>query len=215
MLENCFGSIRPDVKLARKVCDTVLKISGSLVDLMLKNLMAYTKGLNDTVNKRTAELEVEQQKSEQLLQELLPKSVAHDLKLGIQVRAQKYESATILYSDIVGFTSLCSESQPMEVVTLLSGMYARFDIIINQQKGYKVSDKNLLISNQSSDGNHWGCLLRRGRSARTQPPRARQKHCNDCPSSERCMYLISNLPYHSTFPSVFTYSKSLTDPEST
>ncbi|CTQ86710.1 guanylate cyclase [Caenorhabditis elegans] len=138
MLENCFGSVRPDIALARKIIDTVLKMSGSLVDLMIKNLTAYTQGLNETVKNRTAELEKEQEKGDQLLMELLPKSVANDLKNGIAVDPKVYENATILYSDIVGFTSLCSQSQPMEVVTLLSGMYQRFDLIISQQGGYKM-----------------------------------------------------------------------------
>ena len=46
--------------------------------------------------------------------------------------------ATVMYSDIVGFTSLCSESQPMEVVTLLSGVFKAFDGIIDQHQAYKV-----------------------------------------------------------------------------
>uniref|UniRef100_A0A8R1HY76 guanylate cyclase n=1 Tax=Caenorhabditis japonica TaxID=281687 RepID=A0A8R1HY76_CAEJA len=138
MLENCFGANRPDVPLARKITDTVLKMSGSLVDLMIKNLTAYTQGLSETVAIRTAELTAETEKNDQLLMELLPPSIATDLKLGIRVDAKTYKQATILYSDIVGFTSLCSESEPIEVVTLLQGMYQRFDLIISQQGGYKM-----------------------------------------------------------------------------
>ena len=43
------------------------------------------------------------------------RSVAEELKVGRRVNAKNYKSCTVLYSDIVGFTALCSESKPMEV----------------------------------------------------------------------------------------------------
>ena len=43
------------------------------------------------------------------------RSVAEDLKRGKQVQARYYESVTIYFSDIVGFTKLCSESDPYQV----------------------------------------------------------------------------------------------------
>uniref|UniRef100_A0A1I7T5F9 guanylate cyclase n=1 Tax=Caenorhabditis tropicalis TaxID=1561998 RepID=A0A1I7T5F9_9PELO len=137
-LENCFGNNRPDIKLVRKVIDTVLKMQGSLVDLMIKNLTSYTVGLTKTVEIRTVQLQVEQRKSDALLAELIPSSIARELQTGFRIEPKIYPNATILYSDIVGFTSLCSQSSPMEVVTLLSGMYQRFDLIISQQGGYKM-----------------------------------------------------------------------------
>ncbi|CAO4379351.1 unnamed protein product [Caenorhabditis nigoni] len=138
LLENCFGTNRPDVKLARKIIDTVLKVQGSLVDLMIKNLTAYTEGLSETVRQRTDQLEHEMRKNEDLLRELLPASIAEDVKRGLRPGAKSYSQVTILYSDIVGFTSLCSESKPLEVVNLLSGMYQRFDKIISTNGGYKM-----------------------------------------------------------------------------
>ncbi|CAB3398280.1 unnamed protein product [Caenorhabditis bovis] len=141
ILQRCWSTTpreRPDTSLARKIIDAVLKLPGSLADQMMKNMDAYTGNLEKLVEERTADLKVEQQKADDLLMELLPKMIADQLKIGKTIRAETYESATILYSDIVGFTSLCSESQPMEVVELLSGMYQRFDLIISQQGGYKM-----------------------------------------------------------------------------
>lgn len=66
------------------------------------------------------------------------RSVVDELRLGRRVEPKFYKSVTIMYSDIVGFTSLCSESQPMEVVNLLNGMFKAFDHVISQHKAYKV-----------------------------------------------------------------------------
>ncbi|EPB74361.1 adenylate/guanylate cyclase catalytic domain protein [Ancylostoma ceylanicum] len=129
---------RPDISRARKITDATLKMSGSLVDQMIKNMEEYTNGLEELVKRRTGLLEEAQKKADELLSELLPKSVAEELKVGRRVDAKNYKSASILYSDIVGFTSLCSESEPMEVVALLSGMFQKFDHIISVHNGYKM-----------------------------------------------------------------------------
>ncbi|VDL62970.1 unnamed protein product [Nippostrongylus brasiliensis] len=138
-LTNAIGKDnRPDISRARKITDATLKMSGSLVDQMIKNMEEYTNGLEELVKRRTGLLEQAQQKADELLSELLPKSVAEELKVGRRVEAKNYKSASILYSDIVGFTSLCSESEPMEVVALLSGMFQKFDHIISVHNGYKM-----------------------------------------------------------------------------
>ncbi|KAL3076301.1 hypothetical protein niasHS_013572 [Heterodera schachtii] len=140
LMRRCFGTPeqRPDANMARKITDATLKMSGSLVDQMIKNMEQYTGNLENLVKEQTGKLELEQQKIEQILLELLPKSVVDELRMGRRVEPQFYASVTIMYSDIVGFTSLCSESQPMEVVELLNGMFRYFDQAISEHKAYKV-----------------------------------------------------------------------------
>ncbi|KAI1887457.1 hypothetical protein AGOR_G00190500 [Albula goreensis] len=72
-------------------------------------------------------LEEEKKKTVDLLFTIFPGAVARQLWQGQVVRAKKFENVTMLFSDIVGFTAICSLCTPMQVVTMLNELYTRFD----------------------------------------------------------------------------------------
>lgn len=74
-----------------------------------------------------AELEVERAKSERLLLNVLPASVASRLKESDEVIADGFDAATVLFADIVGFTPLARELAPADVVALLDRVFAGWD----------------------------------------------------------------------------------------
>ena len=74
-----------------------------------------------------AELVVERGKSERLLLNVLPASIASRLKESEQVIADGFPSATVLFADIVGFTALAQGLDPADVVVVLDRVFAGWD----------------------------------------------------------------------------------------
>ena len=57
--------------------------------------------------------------TERLISRILPRDVFKQLSEGASVEPKPYENVTIYFSDIVGFTSLASEMNPLEVIIIL------------------------------------------------------------------------------------------------
>lgn len=70
---------------------------------------------------------MEQRKTERLLLNILPSSIADQLKDTPTTIAEQYESVTILFADIVGFTKLSAEISATELVKLLNYVFSAFD----------------------------------------------------------------------------------------
>ncbi|XP_028838095.1 retinal guanylyl cyclase 2-like isoform X2 [Denticeps clupeoides] len=110
----------------------------NIIDSMLRMLEQYSSNLEELIRERTEELEIEKQKTEKLLTQMLPPSVAEALKVGCTVEPEYFDSVSLYFSDIVGFTTISANSEPIDVVDLLNDLYTIFDAIIGNHDVYKV-----------------------------------------------------------------------------
>jgi len=91
---------------------------------------AYYEGtIQDITKRKLAEdaLHWEREKSERLLLNILPQRIAERLKQDSSAIAERFEEVTILFADIVDFTSWSSRVAPTELVDSLNDIFSAFD----------------------------------------------------------------------------------------
>ncbi|XP_070846767.1 guanylyl cyclase C [Chaetodon trifascialis] len=128
-VENCLGKIISNIHNQE---------NESYMDNMIRRLQMYSRNLEHLVEERTALYKAERDRADCLNFMLLPGPVVKSLKETGVVEPELYEEVTIYFSDIVGFTTLCQYSTPMEVVDMLNDIYKGFDSILDHHDVYKV-----------------------------------------------------------------------------
>jgi guanylate cyclase len=76
-----------------------------------------------------AALRTEQDKAENLLLNILPKSIAEKLKSDTTTIADQFEAASILFADVVDFTPFSQNLPAAEVVGVLDHLFSHFDVL--------------------------------------------------------------------------------------
>jgi adenylate cyclase len=95
-----------------------------------------------------AVMEAEYQRSEALLSNMLPASIAARLKdPERKVIADKYDDASVLFADIAGFTERASHTAPADLVTFLDRLFTDFDALVDKHglEKIKVSGDNYMV----------------------------------------------------------------------
>jgi adenylate cyclase len=83
-------------------------------------------------------LNQERKKSDRLLLNVLPSSVAEELKVKNKVEPRHYESVTVLFTDFVGFTAIAERLSPQELVNELDRCFREFDRIAKRHSLEKI-----------------------------------------------------------------------------
>ncbi|MGF1524304.1 MAG: adenylate/guanylate cyclase domain-containing protein [Leptolyngbyaceae cyanobacterium] len=80
----------------------------------------------------------EQQKSDQLLRNILPAAIVNQLKQFQGSLAQRFDETTVMFADIVNFTPLAAQVQPLELVNLLNQIFSAFDRLVDKYQLEKI-----------------------------------------------------------------------------
>ncbi|ORV96712.1 adenylate/guanylate cyclase domain-containing protein [Mycobacterium kyorinense] len=97
-----------------------------------------------------AVMEAEYERSETLLANIMPASIAARLKDPARnVIADKYDEASVLFADIAGFTERASDTNPAELVRFLDRLYTDFDALVDKHRLEKIKvsgDSYMVVS---------------------------------------------------------------------
>jgi adenylate cyclase len=106
-----------------------LKGKDELGDVMVAFNQMFCRVYDEILQRKKAEeiLRAEQEKSERLLLNILPETIADRLKGGHINIADGFAEVTILFADIVGFTEISSRTSPEALVQLLNSIFSEFD----------------------------------------------------------------------------------------
>jgi adenylate cyclase len=121
-IDSALAASAPDIPGGVVVTYFVLNILG--VSTTAYVLLQYFVRARE---RTLSELEVERGKSERLLLNVLPASVASRLKESEEVIADAFPEATVLFADICDFTPLAQDLAAAEAVALLDRVFARWD----------------------------------------------------------------------------------------
>ncbi|MBX3224868.1 MAG: hypothetical protein KF795_30410 [Labilithrix sp.] len=132
VLYNVFDALlahaEPMYRLSLNLTLFTLGAIGALAarQLELQARVAFVQ--RQVIREQMAALDAERHRSESLLLNVLPRRIAERLKNEPDTTiADRFESATVLFSDIVGFTELSARLVPDEIVRRLDEVFSRFD----------------------------------------------------------------------------------------
>jgi class 3 adenylate cyclase/HD superfamily phosphodiesterase len=92
----------------------------------------------DKVKQQNSKLEKYKKRADDLLYNMLPQEVADDLISKGNAQARHYNSATVMFSDIKGFTKIAEQFRPQDLVKILDKYFTIFDEIIDKYNVEKI-----------------------------------------------------------------------------
>jgi adenylate cyclase len=101
-------------------------VGAASIAFMLLAMFAHQR------NEALAALRVEQEKSEALLVNVLPDSIAARLKAADRTIADHFDATSILFADVVDFTPLSQLLPPAEMVNILDRLFSHFDALVER-----------------------------------------------------------------------------------
>jgi adenylate cyclase len=96
---------------------------------LLELVSAVATQLGSLIQRKQTEsaLKLQQQQTEKLLLNILPKPIAERLQKEQKLIADHFDEVSVLFADLVGFTEFSAHKSPTELVEILNGIFSEFD----------------------------------------------------------------------------------------
>lgn len=103
----------------------------SLLVVLFALLFTRQKALKELAEKNKV-IQEEKKRSDDLLLNILPEEIMHELKAHGKTTARNYSKATVLFADIKDFTTISEQLSPDDLIEGLDAYFERFDIVIEK-----------------------------------------------------------------------------------
>ncbi|NNE26260.1 MAG: hypothetical protein HKN09_05415, partial [Saprospiraceae bacterium] len=109
----------------------------SQVGLAIDNSI-LTELLEEKLEERAKQIQEERDKSEQLIRNILPEAVAQELKVHGKIKARKFESVSVLFTDFKDFSKFSESLNAEQIIEEIDSCYKAFDAIVEKYNIEKI-----------------------------------------------------------------------------
>ncbi len=142
LMYNALESVHSsdDVRVQLSASATLLSLGciGAVLAYMLDKAERTSYLQERTIREQVVALDAEKQRSEELLLNVLPPSIAERLKNENRSIADGFEGVSVLFADLVGFTQMSARLTPEELVDRLNQVFSNFDDLVDKLKLEKI-----------------------------------------------------------------------------
>ena len=124
--------VEVDLLNVQKKNQRIVIWSTALVMVMIGLMAIGLKRRNTFIKRTNIIIEEERKRSDNLLRNILPEDTAKELKLNGKVKAKRFDSVTVLFTDFKGFTKYAENLSPEELVESVDHYFSRFDEIMEK-----------------------------------------------------------------------------------
>ncbi len=154
-LEIFYNHVQPIIPTDPSTIEARKTVMDILFGILLFTLAVY---INSIFQKSELATQLEQEKSERLLLNILPASVIKKLRENSDSIAERFENCTVLFSDIVGFSELSRKMTADSIVKLLNNIFSSFDDLVEKyglEKIKTIGDAYMVVGGlPEPDENH-------------------------------------------------------------
>jgi adenylate cyclase len=104
----------------------------TIIYLLLRMSIAEKRKMHVSLEEAHRQVQIEQERSEKLLLNILPGSIADRLKNSDKTIADGFADVTVMFADIVNFTQVAANMSPSQVFAMLNRIFSAFDELAEQ-----------------------------------------------------------------------------------
>lgn len=130
------GELMVRIKTQLDLRETRQRLEATIQQMEMSSSLLKQSG--EEMNRQKKLVELESKKADQLLLNVLPEFVAKELKENGQVTPRHFPIASVLFTDLVGFTKLSKGLNPTEIVNELNAIFIGFDEILERNNMEKI-----------------------------------------------------------------------------